>query len=102
MGRTACVDLPAFPLQLLLRRHPDWRTHPAAVVESDRPQAPILWVNERARACRILPGMRYAAGLSLAGDLRVAEVSPREIDGAVAKLVTRLRRHSPRVEPSIV
>ena len=23
-GRLACVDLPAFPLQLLLRRHPDW------------------------------------------------------------------------------
>ena len=100
MDRTACIDLPAFPLQLLLRRQPRWRAYPVAVVESDRPQARILWVNERARASRILPGMRYAAGLSLTGDLRAAEVPAKEIDGAVAELVERLRRHSPRVEPS--
>ena len=50
MGRTACLDLPAFPLQLLLWRRPDWRALPAAVVESDKPQAEILWMNERARA----------------------------------------------------
>ena len=30
MDQTACIDLPAFPLQLLLRKHPDWREHPAA------------------------------------------------------------------------
>jgi protein ImuB len=100
MRRTACVDLPAFPLQLLLRRHPEWREHPAAVVESDRPQAKILWVNERARTHRILPGMRYAAGLSLAGTLRAAEVSPNEIEREVEKLGARLRRFTPHVEPA--
>ena len=72
MDRMACVDLPAFPLQLLLRRHPDWREHPVAVVDCDKPQGKILWVNERARAQRILPGMRYAAALSLAARLRAA------------------------------
>ena len=35
MDQTACIDLPAFPLQLLLRKHPDWREHPAGVVEAD-------------------------------------------------------------------
>lgn len=100
MDRTACVDLPAFPLQLLLRRHPAWRRHPAAVVDEDRPQGKILWVNERARARRILPGMRYAAGLSLAGGLRAAQVAGREIDDAVAGVAGRLRRHTPGVEPS--
>ena len=100
MGRTACIDLPAFPLQLLLRRRPEWRTHPAAVVDSDRPQGKILWVNERARRFRILPGMRYAAGLSLAGTLRAGEVPPGEIERAVAALAERLRRHSPGVEPA--
>jgi protein ImuB len=100
MGRTACVDLPAFPLQLLLRRRPDWREHPAAVVEDDRPQARLLWVNERARACRVLPGMRYAAGLSLAGSLRAGVVRRAEIERAVAEVAGRLRRHSPGVEPA--
>ena len=66
MDRMACIDLPAFPLQLLLRRHPEWREHPAAVVDADKPQGVILWVNEHARSMRIRPGMRYAAGLSLA------------------------------------
>ena len=74
MDRTACVDLPAFPLQLLLGRHPDWRGHPAAVVDVDRPHGTILRVNEKARALRIVPGMRYGAALSLAGKLRAAPV----------------------------
>ena len=100
MDRMACVDLPFFPLQLLLRKHPEWRDHPVAVVDSDRPQGKILWVNEKARGQRVLPGMRYSAGLSLAGSLRAAEVSPKEIDEAIDALVERLRVHSPRVEPA--
>ena len=100
MGRTACIDLPAFPLQLLLRRHPEWSDHPAAVVDSDRPQGKILWVNERGRSFRILPGMRYAAGLSLAGTLRAGEVPAPEIERAVADLAGRLRNHSPGIEPA--
>ena len=44
-----------------------------AVVDSDRPGGKILWVNERGRSFRILPGMRYAAGLSLVGTLRAGE-----------------------------
>ena len=47
--RLGCVDLPAFPLQLLLRRHPEWRAYPAAVVDQDKPQGLLLWVNENAR-----------------------------------------------------
>jgi len=62
--RLACVDLPALPLQLLLRRQPDWRRCPTAVVEADSPLSQLLWVNEAARHAGILPGMRYAAGLA--------------------------------------
>jgi len=98
--RIACVDLPAFALQLLLRRHPGWQGHPVAVVESDRPQARIIQVNERARTFRILPGLRYAAALSLCGGLRAAEVPAADIDRAVQFLVRRLRRFTPEVEPS--
>ena len=98
MDRLACVDLPAFPLQLLLLRHLDWSDHPAAVVDRDGPQGRILWVNEQARAARVLPGMRYAAALSLTGRLRAAEVPTREIERATARLIRRLQRHTPRVE----
>ena len=75
MDRLACIDLFAFPLQLLFRRHPEWASKPAAVVEADKPQARILWLNEAARTQGVLPGMRYAAGLSLAGLAGVAVLS---------------------------
>ena len=99
MGRLACISLPAFPLQLLLKRETAWRERPVAVVEEDKPQARLLWVNERARQFAVLPGMRYAAGLSLASELCAGVVSEEEIETCVAGLTERLRRFSPHVEP---
>jgi protein ImuB len=98
--RLACVDLPAFPLQLLFKRHPDWAAHPAAVVAEDKPQGLILWVNERARELGVLPGFRYAAAFSLTPALRAAEVSPTEIEKTITEVTCRLMRFSPEVEPS--
>ncbi|HEX2228473.1 MAG TPA: DNA polymerase Y family protein, partial [Candidatus Binatia bacterium] len=100
LGRLACVDLPAFPLQLLLKRHPDWVDQPAAVVAEDKPQGLILWVNERARQSGVLPGLRYAAALSLAAGLRAGEVAAKEIAESVSELTRRLMRFSPEVEPA--
>jgi len=97
-SRLACVDLPAWPLQLLIRRHPDWRERPAAVVAEDSPQAPLLWVNSAARQAGILPGLRYAAALSLAHELRAATVEPRVLEQARRRLHQHLLQHSPRVE----
>src|SRR6185436_12647206 len=99
-GRLACVDLPAFPLQLLLRRHPDWVGYPAAVVAEDKPQGLVLWVNEAARDLGVLPGLRYAAAFSLASALRAGEVSPDESQKALSDLTQRLLRFTPEVEPS--
>jgi protein ImuB len=101
VDRTACIDLPALPLQLLLRRHPEWHRHPAAVVDSDRPQGKLLWVNERARASGILPGTRYAAALSLAGSLQAAEVPEQEIRRSIDVIARWLRRFTPHVESSL-
>jgi len=98
--RLACVDLPAFPLQLLLRRHPEWAAYPAAVVAEDKPQGLILWVNEKARRLGVLPGLRYAAAFSLATDLRAGEVAPAEIQKTVGMLTHRLMHFTPEVEPS--
>jgi protein ImuB len=100
MVRLACVDLPAFPLQLLLRRHPEWASFPAAVVAEDKPQGLILWVNEKGRQLGVLPGLRYAAALSLASDLRAGAVAATEIHNTVKNLTRRLMRFTPEVEPS--
>ena len=99
-GRIACVDLPAFPLQLLLRRHPDWRGQPTAVVEEDNPQSPLLWASESARRVGILPGMRYASALALDHNLQAATVSARRIAAATEALHRYLLTFSPRVEPA--
>ena len=100
VDRMACINLPVFPIQLLLRRHPDWHNRPVAVVDYDKPQGTVLCLNERAMALRVRPGMRYAAGLSLARDLRAAVVPGPEIDKAVAMVGKRLGAYSPRVEPA--
>jgi protein ImuB len=70
------------------------------VVEANTPQGTILWINEKARAAGIETGMRYAAGLSLAEDLRAGVVAQQEIDTEVAQLAELMRRFTPSVEPS--
>ncbi|MBI4560094.1 MAG: DNA polymerase Y family protein [Candidatus Hydrogenedentes bacterium] len=100
MDRMACVDIRGLPLQLLLRRHPDWEARPVAVVDHDTPLGIVQWANEPAAARRILPGMRYAAGLSLSRELRGGVVTDSEIGEAVTRTLHRLWCFSPRIEPS--
>ena len=100
MALTACVDIRALPLQLLLRSHPEWAGRPVVVVDRDKPQGVILWVSESARKSRIYPGMRYAAGLSLSPQLCGGTVGDAEITDAVRMLTERLWQFSPSIEPS--
>ncbi len=100
MDLLACVEVPAFPLQLLLRKHPSWRSHPVAVVDKDSPQGVVQWVNERARKRRVLPGLRFSAGLSLASDLRAGVVSEPEILRGKQALTDLLTTFTPEVEVS--
>lgn len=100
MDRTACVNCPALPLQLLVGLHPDWRRHPIVVVDRDKPNGVIQWTNAAAREFRIFPGMRYAAGLALAPELRGGEVDDLAVKQAVADLARRLWNFSPRIEPA--
>lgn len=95
----ACVDVPALPLQLLLRRHPDWRGQPAVVVAEDKPQALVLWSSRKALDARVLPGMRYAAALSLERTLRAGVIAAEEVDAALRQLVEVLLRFTPHVQP---
>lgn len=98
-GRVACIDIPALPLQLLAREHPEWRERPMAVVDEDRPQGLILWVNERAYRARVLPGMRYAAGLALCRELCAGEVSEDALRDGMGSIADTLRTFAPFVEP---
>src|SRR3954463_4333239 len=98
--RLARVELPALPLPLLVQRHPDWSGYPVAVVAEDKPQGLILWVNDKARHLRVLPGLRYAAAFSLSSSLRAGEVALSEVNAAVKAQTHRLMRFTPEVEAS--
>lgn len=98
MPPTACVDVTALALQLLLRRRPDWRRRPAAVVSEDTPRGAVVAVNRAARAAGVRAGMRYAAALSLEPRLQAATVSPEETAAGARLIRERLLSISPRVE----
>ncbi len=98
--RLACVDLPAFALQLLLRREPEFGTGPAAVVDRDHPQGRVLSANLEARRQRVLPGQRYATALGICPGLRAAEVPPEEIAAGTDEVLRLLDRFSPEAEPA--
>ncbi|MDR7607614.1 MAG: DNA polymerase Y family protein, partial [Armatimonadota bacterium] len=97
-ARLACVSLPAFPLQVLLRHHPEWKGYPAAVAEEDRPRARLVWVNDEARRAGVFPGLAYATALALLPTLRVGVVTLQEVGREVEAVAEGLYRHSPRVE----
>ncbi len=103
MDRLACVNVAALPLQLLLNAHSDWASlpvAPVAVVEHDRPQGLVLFLNAPARRAGVRSGQRYATALALCRDLRAGTVSPSEIDRGIRSIADRLRRYTPHVEPS--
>jgi protein ImuB len=100
VDRLACVDVPSLPLQLLLKTRPDWRASPAAVVEADRPQAPVLFLNAAAYRAGVRIGQRYAAALAFAADLEAAPVPASVVDEGIGRIVARLRRYSPHIEPA--
>ncbi len=98
MNRLACVDVPALPLQILLRRHPGWRGQPAAFVADDRVQARVRFVNREARRRGVRRGMKQVAAVACCPDLRIGHLPPSEIGEEVGRLAERLHRWSPQVE----
>jgi protein ImuB len=99
MDRLACVDIPAFSLQLLLRERPEWRGFPAAVVSEDSPRGALLQLNEAARDRGLLPGLHYAAALSLCPELRAGELTGAAASRGTAAAAGLLGGFSPSVEP---
>ncbi|MEZ5064993.1 MAG: DNA polymerase Y family protein [bacterium] len=98
--RVACVSLPAFPLQIVRRAHPDWTGDPVVVVEDDRPTSRVRYANREARALRIRPGTRFAQAQSLAARVHGVVVDDLQIAEAVEEIFLALLEHCPRVEPA--
>jgi protein ImuB len=96
--RLACADLPAFPLQLVMGRYPEWRGLPVAVVSRETPQGEVLIASRLARKQGVFPGLRCAAAIGLSPELRTRAVSQAEIDEAKAGVIETLWAFSPRVE----
>lgn len=97
--RIACLDLPALPLQALLRARPAWREGPVAVLTRPDLQAELLHVNTAARRRGLTPGMRHAAALALVPDLHAEAVDTASSASTAAELLELLLRRAPRVEP---
>lgn len=99
-----CLEIPAFPLQLLLKQRPDWqrvaREMPVVVVAEDRPQGLVTHANAAARRAGILPGQRYAHALGLAREVRAGVVPPGVVGAGIALVLSHLRAYSPNIEPS--
>lgn len=98
MARPACISIPAFPLQLLLRRNPSWNSAPVVVVSEDKPLGTVLYQNRRGREAGIRVGMRYSEALSLTHDLRAGVVDQTELSTATDTLLKALYRYSPDIE----
>jgi protein ImuB len=96
----ACVSLPCFALQLLCRKHPEWKDLPVAVVSEEKPLATVLQLNREARRAGARTGMRYSAALALIPSLRAGTVSREQLQQAGGALLQLLHRFSPEVEPA--
>lgn len=99
MLRPACVNIPYLALQLLLKKNPEWRSYPAAVVSEDKPNGIVTELNREAARAGIRGGMRYAAALSLSAELRASVVTERERNRGVEEIEQLLADFTPEVEP---
>lgn len=97
--RVACVDLPALPLQVVLRAHPEWKAGPVAVLARTDLQAPVLHCNTAAKRRGVAVGMRHAAALALVPELQAEVVTTEALQTAGEELQALLLRRAPRVEP---
>jgi protein ImuB len=98
MPRLACVNLPEFPLQILLMQHPPWRREAVAVISVDSPNGHILSINGKARDRGVRRGMRYATALTLEPRLQAGVVSESLLEEHRERVVARLRRFAPEIE----
>ncbi|MBN2527872.1 MAG: hypothetical protein JXR76_15895 [Deltaproteobacteria bacterium] len=98
MPRTACVNLFAFPLQILLQKHREWRDFPVAVVSAENASGRIQELNHIAKQFGIKKNDSYVSALSLCPLLKAQVVSSDVLAAHSNQLVKLLQTFSPTVE----
>ena len=93
----ACIFVPDFPVEALLRAEPELRLQSLAVLEGKAPLQKVFAVNENARRAGVIPGMSKLQIEACAGVVLRARSLPQE-SAAHAALLDCAQSFSPRVE----
>ena len=95
----ACIFVPDFSLQAILRAEPSLRLQAVAILEGKPPLEKILVANERARTVGILPGMTK---LQIEGSTEIALRGRSEFQESATHqaLLDCAQAFSPRIEDS--
>jgi protein ImuB len=95
----ACIFVPDFPVEALLRAEPELRSQSLAVIEGKAPLQKVFAVNENARRAGVDPGMTKLQIEACTGLALRARSLPQEA-AAHAALLDCAQSFSPRVEAS--
>src|SRR5580704_356209 len=93
----ACIFVPDFPVEALLRAEPELRSQSLAVLEGKAPLQNLFAVNENARRAGVSPGMTKLQLEACSGLVLRARSLPQEA-AAHAALLDCAQSFSPRVE----
>jgi protein ImuB len=93
----ACIFVPDFPVEALLRAEPELRSQAVVVLEGKAPLQKICTANEKARRNGILPGMTKLQ-IEACPDLALRPRSPSQETAAHNALLDCAQSFSPRVE----
>ncbi len=97
MTAFACIFVPDFPVEALLRAEPDLRSHPLAVLEGKAPVQTVFALNEKARRAGVSPGMTKLQ-VETCSDLKLRPRSLLQEASAHDALLDCAQSFSPRVE----
>ena len=95
----ACIFVPDFPVEAILRAEPDLRSHRVAILEGKPPLQKILGVNEAAHRAGLTPGMTKLQA-EVCDGITLRERSQRQEAAAHQALLDCAQSFSPRVEDS--
>ena len=96
----ACIFVPDFPVEAILRAEPELRSQAVAVLEGRPPQQKIFGVNPKARGAGIQTGMTRLQA-EACPDLVLRCRSAAQEDSAHAALLECAKSFSPRVENTL-
>src|SRR5712692_10257649 len=93
----ACIFVPDFPVEALLRAEPELRSQAVAVLEGNSPLQKVFAVNEKARRAGVEPGMTKLQ-VETCADLVLRTRSPLQENATHTALLDCAQSFSPRVE----